>query len=72
MTETTFTPVREIWEGGTGVPVPVYRGTFKGETLHTFGMGQARKAIDWLDGRDHRFAVYAKIDGIEREVARGR
>jgi len=66
-----FVEVKEIEKGGTGVPIPFYRGTFKGETLKTFAKGQARAACDWVAGRTADFAIYANIDGTEHVVLRG-
>jgi hypothetical protein len=48
-----------------------YRCTFRGEPLHVLGVGQARQALEWLRGRDWRYAIHAVVNGVEREVARG-
>ncbi len=72
MTENpNYVPVKGILDGGEGVPVPCYRGTYKGEGINWWGQGQARQALDWLSNKHSGFAIYSVIDGEEREVARG-
>lgn len=68
---TTFIPVREISQGGQGVPVALYKLTHRGETLKI--VGKAREALDWLAHpyrQSAAYACYAVIDGEEREVLR--
>lgn len=66
-----FTPVREIDQGGTGVPLAIYRLTFKGETLRI--VRKAKEALEWLAHPYHQgplYACFAVIDGVERLVHR--
>lgn len=68
---TLFKEVREIQDGGTGVPAPTYLLTHKGQPLHVFPKGSAREALASLVGCSADFALVACIDGKQREVARG-
>jgi hypothetical protein len=68
-----FVPVKEIDEGGQGVPVPRYHLRFKGETLRV--VTRAAEAREWLAHPYHQgfhYSCISVIDGVEREVQRNR
>lgn len=68
MTATAFKPVSAIDQGGSGIPVPVYLLTYRGETVQV--AAKAREALDYLEGRGPGFACIAMLDGDRREVCR--
>lgn len=52
------------------IPKPIYRLTYNGEAIKI--ATRASDALEWLKGRDPCFAIYAVVDEVVREVARGR
>lgn len=70
-TTTEFKDVKATYEGGEGVPSPLYLLTYRGRTLHVLGKGEMRDALNWIAGRDRFAAVIVQIDGVGREIARG-
>jgi len=69
----THKDVRDISQGGTGVPVPTYLLTFKGETLRV--VTRMIEALEWLRHpyrQSPQYACYVLIDGEQREVCRNR
>lgn len=64
----TYNPVKDINDGGFGVPVPTYLLTYKGETMQV--ASKAREALDWLSSRGPGFACVALLDGVRREICR--
>ncbi len=66
-----FVPVKDIDEGGQGVPVPRYHLRFKGVTLRI--VTKAAEALEWMAHpyhQGHHYSCYAIINGVEREVKR--
>lgn len=68
---TEFKDAKPIHEGGEGVPSPLYFLMYRGYTLAVLGKGEMREALDWIRGRDRFAAVVLRLDGEERELARG-
>lgn len=66
-----YVDVKEIEKGGTGVPVPLYCLTYRGETLRV--VRNMSEAIEWLSHPDRQtsaYACYSQINGMQREVTR--
>lgn len=67
MSIVTFKDVSEV----EGVPVPLYRLTYKGETLAI--CTKATEAIEWLRHpyrQTAAYACYSDINGVQKEILR--
>lgn len=64
-----FIPVKEIYDGGEGVPQAHYQVTYGGEIITT--VYSAVDALGFIAGRGAGWAIIAVVDGVVRgEVAR--